>query len=82
VRHPIDKAGGIDGRIFPHQIGPELQRGFKGRVDLQRTLDGDLPIGALGRVVELAITGVTGTGIVQRAELSWATSGSCSSIRI
>ena len=64
VGRGIDEFPGRWHFIALDEIGPELQRGLEGGVDGQCALDLYLPLGILRGVVQLAVAGVTGAGIV------------------
>src|SRR5262249_7052032 len=60
----VDETVGRGDGAFLDQVRPELARQVELGVDLERPGDLDGPIGALRRVVQLAIGSMAGTGIV------------------
>ena len=60
----MDEGLRICDRLLIHQIGPKLSRQIELHVDVQRLGNVDASISALGRVVQLAIRGVAGAGVV------------------
>jgi hypothetical protein len=64
MRNRMDEGLRVRDRALLHQIGPELSRQVELHIDSQRLGNVDASIAALRRVVQLAIRGMAGAGIV------------------
>ena len=60
----MDEGARVRDRALLHQIGPELAGQIELDIDLQRLGNVDAAVAALRRVVELAICGMAGAGVV------------------
>ena len=67
VRHGMDEGIGRGDRALPDQVRPELARHVELDIDLERLGDVDAAVLAHRRVVQLAVGGVAGAGIVPGA---------------
>ena len=67
VRHGVDEAVGRGERALADEVRPELARQVELGVDLERARDVYGPVGAHRRVVQLAVGGVPGAGVVPGA---------------